>query len=185
MKDFFRRNSYFLFAVALASAFTFSSCGDEEECDCEKQEYQFDPLPNPTDKGVNVSASEMMENWVLDSSKRVCVSEGKEKIVDQIDYSKYTYRFFLNGLNGYYQEYNYSTGKSFDEGTWKYSEGHVYIYSYSEILVYTIIQHTDTQMILRMRIGDDVTGEYKELKYKKIGTISAYLESLREMAQNQ
>ena len=183
MKDFFKHNRFFLFAVALASVFTFSSCGDDDDdCDCKNQEYLYDPLPNPVDKGVSVSASDMMENWVLDSYKHVYVSNGKEKVVDEQDYSTNSYRTFLNGLSGYRQGFNYRVDSSYDEGTWKYSDGHIYIYYYGDIEVYTIIQYVDTHMILRTRIGDDKTGEYRDYKYKKIGTIEAYLASLKEKA---
>ena len=181
MKDFFKHNRFLLFAVALASVVTFSSCGDDD-CDCDKTS-QSDPLPNLADTAVEVKASEVMENWVLDSEKLVLVSKGKETVDKEYEYSTDFYHSFFNGANGYCQTCT-TDGYCNNTGTWKYSAGYIYVYRYSNApIVYTIIQHTDKEMILRYRTGDKTSGVYIEYKYLKIGSINAYLEKLKEQKE--
>lgn len=176
MEKRFKYNRFSLFALALVAMFTFSACGDENDddndnngnnsCNCDNK---TDGQINTVDKPVTVAESDVIANWKCIEQKGYAVSKGESLEYNWMDDITDNYYLFFNADGFYYSidSYNNVTKKSV-AGSWKYTNGYIYIYDDFHTNIFTIISYSDTKMIIRNRRGDETAGEYYDYTLVKV-----------------
>ncbi len=181
MRKIFTYNKFACLATALATMFVLSSCGDDNDddndnnsCNCNNNEQ----YTNTVDKAIVADEADVMVNWKCVSYKGYAISKGKAleyKWTDDVDDKHY---YFLDAESGFeyaISSYNKTTEKNL-VGSWKYSNGYIYIYDEGEKHIYTIISLTKTEMVIRERFGDETAGEYYDYSFIKVNeSIDEYI----------
>lgn len=175
MRKIFTYNKFACLATALATMFVLSSCGDDDNddngngnnsCNCNNNEQ----YTNTVDKAIVADEADVMVNWKCVSLKGYTISKGKaieyDWDFDVID----DHNDFLDAESGfkYFISIYNNTAKKVLVGSWKYSNGYIYIYDEGEKHIYTIISLTKTEMVIRERFGDETTGEYYDYSFIKV-----------------
>ena len=183
MRKIFTYNKFACLATALATMFVLSSCGDDDNddngngnnsCNCNNNEQ----YTNTVDKAIVADEADVMVNWKCVSLKGYTISKGKaieyDWDFDVID----DHNDFLDAESGFkyfISIYNNTTKKDL-VGSWKYSNGYIYIYNEGEKHIYTIISLTKTEMVIRERFGDETAGEYYDYSFIKVNeSIDEYI----------
>lgn len=183
MRKIFTYNKFACLATALATMFVLSSCGDDDNddngngnnsCNCNNNEQ----YTNTVDKAIVADEADVMVNWKCVSLKCYAISKGKAIEYDW-DYDVIDdHNDFLDAESGFkyfISIYNNTTKKNL-VGSWKYSNGYIYIYDEGEKHIYTIISLTKTEMVIRERFGDETAGEYYDYSFIKVNeSIDEYI----------